>query len=410
MGHFLDNEEDMLMKALDAAKDYSRKSQENREKQLWRKLDILCTLLDALNGLTKSDMDEIRKNLDLKNLSTLKKSELATELSGLLPGRYGQVLHLLDQGEYGLIKEIARRGGFIQGDMELSRVEALVGYGLVFPCVYKEQRGLFMPQELVDAFMQADGTELQNTVARNTEWVLLTQGMLYYYGVMDILAAQSKIEEFTSQKVDLMEYLRVLDVAIDSYGLIRKTMFGFQDDRVFDAKKVMEEHQSRPDVDYFPFSKKQLLKAGNVGFIDRTLAMNDFISFLTRYYELKEDDIDEIAYQMIYMINSDAKSELMLQYLQSWFEFPSLEFTNQLMSVTMTLHNCTRLWVLKGHTPDELFQKEKKFLKPLPLERFPMEKPVSSVADSISSMKTGRNDPCPCGSGKKYKKCCGSNH
>jgi SEC-C motif domain protein len=23
-----------------------------------------------------------------------------------------------------------------------------------------------------------------------------------------------------------------------------------------------------------------------------------------------------------------------------------------------------------------------------------------------SSAKTGRNDPCPCGSGKKYKKCC----
>lgn len=23
--------------------------------------------------------------------------------------------------------------------------------------------------------------------------------------------------------------------------------------------------------------------------------------------------------------------------------------------------------------------------------------------------KTGRNDPCPCGSGKKYKACCGKN-
>ncbi len=23
------------------------------------------------------------------------------------------------------------------------------------------------------------------------------------------------------------------------------------------------------------------------------------------------------------------------------------------------------------------------------------------------SKETGRNDPCPCGSGKKYKKCCG---
>jgi hypothetical protein len=24
-----------------------------------------------------------------------------------------------------------------------------------------------------------------------------------------------------------------------------------------------------------------------------------------------------------------------------------------------------------------------------------------------TTMKAGRNDPCPCGSGKKYKKCCG---
>ncbi|MCX7905265.1 MAG: SEC-C metal-binding domain-containing protein, partial [Elusimicrobiales bacterium] len=27
----------------------------------------------------------------------------------------------------------------------------------------------------------------------------------------------------------------------------------------------------------------------------------------------------------------------------------------------------------------------------------------------ISFKKVGRNDPCPCGSGKKYKKCCGKN-
>ena len=26
---------------------------------------------------------------------------------------------------------------------------------------------------------------------------------------------------------------------------------------------------------------------------------------------------------------------------------------------------------------------------------------------TVTSNKTGRNEPCPCGSGKKYKKCCG---
>lgn len=30
-----------------------------------------------------------------------------------------------------------------------------------------------------------------------------------------------------------------------------------------------------------------------------------------------------------------------------------------------------------------------------------------TASQPINSDKVGRNDPCPCGSGKKYKKCCG---
>ena len=33
--------------------------------------------------------------------------------------------------------------------------------------------------------------------------------------------------------------------------------------------------------------------------------------------------------------------------------------------------------------------------------------PVSAVAPVRNFPKVGRNDPCPCGSGKKFKKCCG---
>lgn len=31
-----------------------------------------------------------------------------------------------------------------------------------------------------------------------------------------------------------------------------------------------------------------------------------------------------------------------------------------------------------------------------------------SVNPAIKQEKVGRNDPCSCGSGKKYKKCCGA--
>jgi preprotein translocase subunit SecA len=36
------------------------------------------------------------------------------------------------------------------------------------------------------------------------------------------------------------------------------------------------------------------------------------------------------------------------------------------------------------------------------------ERPASRQAAARQGPKVGRNDPCPCGSGKKYKKCCGS--
>jgi preprotein translocase subunit SecA len=33
---------------------------------------------------------------------------------------------------------------------------------------------------------------------------------------------------------------------------------------------------------------------------------------------------------------------------------------------------------------------------------------TKTVVGPRSVTKVGRNDPCPCGSGKKYKKCCGA--
>lgn len=35
--------------------------------------------------------------------------------------------------------------------------------------------------------------------------------------------------------------------------------------------------------------------------------------------------------------------------------------------------------------------------------------PTTKTQPIINAEKVGRNDPCPCGSGKKYKKCCGKN-
>ncbi|MCI5480949.1 MAG: SEC-C domain-containing protein, partial [Lachnospiraceae bacterium] len=55
-------------------------------------------------------------------------------------------------------------------------------------------------------------------------------------------------------------------------------------------------------------------------------------------------------------------------------------------------------WLYELPQWDEIFTRERQ--KELYLE----QKKSGTI---IKGAKIGRNDPCPCGSGKKYKKCCG---
>ncbi len=52
------------------------------------------------------------------------------------------------------------------------------------------------------------------------------------------------------------------------------------------------------------------------------------------------------------------------------------------------MKSASRFWAFCGHTPEEAAN-------------------YAPKKGTIHVYKVGRNDPCPCGSGKKYKKCCG---
>jgi uncharacterized protein YecA (UPF0149 family) len=60
----------------------------------------------------------------------------------------------------------------------------------------------------------------------------------------------------------------------------------------------------------------------------------------------------------------------------------------------MIAKNATRIWENKGYTPSELHEIINK--RDENIVKFP----------TLQKSQVGRNEPCPCGSGKKYKKCC----
>jgi preprotein translocase subunit SecA len=55
---------------------------------------------------------------------------------------------------------------------------------------------------------------------------------------------------------------------------------------------------------------------------------------------------------------------------------------------------------------EEAFQRRKR--RELEQARMAGAGEAQAVQQVVRGEKVGRNDPCPCGSGKKYKKCCGA--
>ena len=65
-----------------------------------------------------------------------------------------------------------------------------------------------------------------------------------------------------------------------------------------------------------------------------------------------------------------------------------------------TLRESSRFYKVNGRW---VYSRKDSTLPPVPT--VPLKKPKTFTRDTA---KIGRNDPCPCGSGKKYKKCCAS--
>ena len=69
--------------------------------------------------------------------------------------------------------------------------------------------------------------------------------------------------------------------------------------------------------------------------------------------------------------------------------------------------NNSRLVVNCSWTPHELISGSNK-LSPIEVQQ-PDLVDITRDMPRRAAIKIGRNEPCPCGSGKKYKNCCGNN-
>lgn len=390
------DENDFLKLFVQKTKEFSRKAEEDRERKLWKEINIPSGLSDAVGSLTKEEMISIRKTLGLPRMSAMKKAELASTLVMLIPESLERSLNNLDNKRYNIITEIIKNSGVIPyKDIPVRELEWFRNNGIIFPILCDNQKLLAIPHESLNAINRTDLKALEEKASRNTEWINLTYGMLYYYGVMDTWPIIKNIERLAGQEIDAIEFMDVINASTDYYYRIGYSYYGYYNRSINSIKKITDEHDIRADVPFYPFTKEQLRKAGGQDYTEGLPLMNDFVEYISETYDINDEEINIIRLQLENKIRMGTKTTEIVQYLKTMFEFPSKNFELQLTALITEIYNNTRQYVLKGNTPRELHLEEKKESDPI------------LKADIKKHIKIGRNDPCPCGSGLKYKKCCG---
>ncbi|WP_087972015.1 SEC-C metal-binding domain-containing protein [Oceanobacillus rekensis] len=393
--------EKAMQKAIAGLKDLSRDMESKAHKKHWNEIKVPFSLHEGLSKYTKYELEDIRKKLQIKNASSLKKADLILLLQQRIPEYLEKIYHLWGSERFKLVMKIASNGGYITApDLTIDQINYFRGNGLIYTGTLEGKKVWAVPEELIESILAMKSNVLiRGILNRNTEWIKLTRGLLFYYGTLSSIQLVEMLESYTKETIPFGEFLDVIyDVNIYRKE-INLDLDSFSDSSVFDSKRVKQEHQIRKRVPFYPFTKQQLLLAGEPGFVDRNHSYVQLMDFLTENFEIDREEADSFVEDCVYATRIGDSPNDVMKLLSDSFDLGSIDMLQASMDKVVQLVNNTRQWFLKGNTPRELGEQERKHLQPLPAPE--------AISKNEKVEKIGRNEPCLCGSGKKYKKCCG---
>ena len=173
----------------------------------------------------------------------------------------------------------------------------------------------------------------------------------------------------------------------------------------FDEFELMLEKKG--DKPFYVPAKEELLRYMDDFYFEKTKQYKVFYDYVRKNL-LGGDGLK--AQELCEEIRDAFEFDLGMTFVSEALEradvvFDNEEQVNEVMRLMMEMSNNIRRWEHNGNTAQEIFEEfEKPHLRPLPKK--PYRVGASNVVPFEKKVKVGRNDSCPCGSGKKYKNCC----
>jgi hypothetical protein len=167
---------------------------------------------------------------------------------------------------------------------------------------------------------------------------------------------------------------------------------GFEEDDFQGVPLLVKARKGKPR--YTP-PREELLKYSDWDYYEMTPQMEALEANLAVFINDPEQVLD-ILDEIHEMCAAEVRMQEYFDLLdEAGVVFEGKKQAEETIRLLVDVQNNTRLWTNYGHTPSELSGVRKSNLLPFP------------SVHPIQMQKTGRNEPCPCGSGKKYKHCCG---
>ncbi|MDO5424450.1 MAG: SEC-C metal-binding domain-containing protein [Eubacteriales bacterium] len=348
----------------------------------------------------KEDIAEIARNHGLAGFSVLNKERLIQYVRSrvLDPDIMGRYLLYMTEGEIRAFRAAANRGGCVRGvayqDFEYLGSGGYLGF--------RNRSEIVIPEEVCEQFRQLDTEEFEEERECTRKKLNYLNAAAGLYGICHVNLA---LERYAGNEHDTFEEAEVSRMVAD----MPKSRRNFELDGNFLILRELGEEQAyqfyeevQGDIAYYMPDGETVRCLGENGFLPFDSAMEELQEFLAG---LPGED-DESAFQMCKEIQRHFRFGNGIEEVLEIFQESDIRLEQKLAEPLLermkAVWGRTRMLAYRGHTPLEMEGSGRE----LPGERKGSREKIVSF-EQRRKTKIYPNDPCPCGSGKKYKNCCG---
>ena len=369
----------------------------------------------------KAKLEQLARGMGLTGISKLNKGDLAQRIADEIAGAADEtsydLLNLSDP-EFELLVGLVDKGPLSFGPGDLADGEVFSSANLVPlpPYIFLFKQGdtftAAVPDELAAAIRAVDLDAVRSQRAKIAGAIAYAETATTYYGIVDLDAAYRQYCSLADDPLQPGDFAE----AVYRSGLSGD--YGFDlterdDDKgIYLVDFMLSDAFAGPDAlddldvyrDYLlaEQAKRELRPLDGLvcdDAFDRFYDMPAAVALRDYLDEHVPDDDDDYAYadrtmeDILELFYTGARASELPGDLEDMGLMDATDDPKSLVQLATNLYNALPAWQLCGWSEQELREREtgqKTFYNPDGTVR-----------------KVGRNEPCPCGSGKKYKNCCG---